>query len=181
MTRLRRERCSLLIVDLQKRLMDIVVRRDSTIGNILRLLEATRILEVPILATDQNRKVFGSTLDAIRERLPSPPSDKLIFSAFAHEPIHAALERSGRRQLLVTGIMTNVCVLQTTLDALEDGFAVHVVADAVTAADENDHQVGLDRLRQAGAIITNTETTIYELLERAGTDEFRACLPLLRR
>lgn len=181
MTRLRRDRCALVVVDFQKRLMDIVVRRDRTIGNVIRLLEASRHLEVPVLATDQNHRVFEATIDSIRERLPEAPLDKLVFSAYAHEPVREKLQTLGRRQLLVAGIMTNVCVLQTTLDALEDGCSVHVVEDAVTAADEDDHRIGLDRLRQAGAVITNTETAIYELLERAGTEEFRACLPLLRR
>ncbi|MEQ8766785.1 MAG: isochorismatase family protein [Planctomycetota bacterium] len=181
MHRLRRDLTAVVVVDIQKRLMDIVCRRDKVIGSLVRLLEAAKRLEVTVLATEQNRKVFGPTIDAVRERLPEEAEDKLVFSAFGCKTVRQRMEERGLKQVLLTGIMSNVCVLQSGLDALEHGLDVHVVEDAVTAADEDDHRIGIDRLRQAGAVITNTETAIYEFLERAGTDEFRACLPLLRR
>ncbi len=101
------------------------------------------------------------------------PIEKMNFSCCAEPSFLDALERTGRKKLIVVGMETHICVLQTVLDLLASGYVVHLVRDAVCSRDKLDWESGLDMSREAGAVITSTETVLFQLLERAGTDEFR--------
>jgi nicotinamidase-related amidase len=102
------------------------------------------------------------------------------FGCLANENFRRALENSGRRQLLVCGMETHICVMQTVLAALEAGYEVFVVRDAVASMHETEHEAGLARMKQAGAVIVTTQMTLFELLRAAGTPAFRSMLPLLK-
>lgn len=178
---LRRDRTLLVLVDLQERLIPELVDAPAVLGRAGLLLEAGRVLGVPVLATEQNPRVFGRTAPPLQPYLPAGgPIEKMTFSCLGAPAFEDAVRNARRPQLVVFGAESHICVAQTVLGALAAGYRVHVPADAVTARSSLDRKVGLDRMRAAGAVITSTEMAVYELLERAGTDEFRALLPAIK-
>lgn len=170
-----------LIVDVQERLLPEIHEGDRVVRNIEKLLTAFEVLEVPVVATDQNRKVFGPTVAAVSKHLTEEPEDKLVFSCLGVEAVRERLGKLGRRQVIVTGFETHICVCQSALDAMASGFDVHVVADACAAHTVFDHELALEKMRRAGVIPASTESVLFELLEQAGTEPFRKLLPLLKK
>ena len=178
---LSRDRAVLVLVDLQERLHPHVVRKDEVAANVVKLVEAAKILGLPMIVTEHAVKAFGPTIEPVRSALAScAPVHKIVFSCFGSEEFGAKLQALGRPQLLVAGLETHICVCQTALDALARGYTVHVARDAVSARGEADHAAGLEKMARAGAVPATSEMAIYELLERAGTEEFRKILPLIK-
>ena len=177
----------ILCVDVQERLApamaaDAMARLTK---NATALLRGAQLLNVPVLVTEQYRKGLGATVPELRAVLPegSQCLEKLEFSAWACAPIAQALlthQAAGRSQLLVFGMETHICVYQTVRDLCHVGFAVHVPQDAVCSRDPENRRVGLALAERAGAVITATETVLFDLLRRAGTPEFKAVSALIR-
>ncbi len=179
---LRRERAVLVLVDFQEKLHPHVVRRDAVASNAVKLVEAARILGLPVVATEHAVDVLGPTIEPLRRALEScEPIHKIVFSCFGSPEFGARLESLGRPQVLLAGEETHVCVSQTAHEAVARGYAVHVAKDACGARSEENHAVGLEKMARAGAVPSSTATAIFELLERAGTDEFRKLLPVIKR
>jgi nicotinamidase-related amidase len=110
-----------------------------------------------------------------------PVLDKISFSCMGDQTIAQELEKSGKRSLVISGIVTHICVLLNCLDLLEKGFQVFVVADAVSARNETNHEFGLKRMESAGALLVTAEMVIYELLGRSDSDAFKKILPLIKQ
>jgi len=179
---LRRDQAVLILVDVQERLHAEMSRRDAVALNLLKLADAARLLKVPVVVTEHAAKAFGPTIEPLRSALPGVvPLHKMVFSCFGSGEFRAALASLGRTQVVVAGYETHVCVCQTLLDAQAAGYQGHVVRDACASRAEGDYAVGLDKMAAAGVVPASTETVIFELLEKAGTDEFRALLPVLKR
>lgn len=173
--------CTLLLVDFQKTLLDFCVDPEGVARNAAALIEAVRIFDIPVLFTVQNPGKLGGILPELLERAPGAPVfDKLEFSSFENMAIAAAFRDTRRRTILIAGMETHVCIFHTGADALNLGYRLHVAADAVTSRIELNREIGLRRLEMAGAVISSTEMMIFELLNRSGTAEFRAALPLLK-
>ena len=113
--------------------------------------------------------------------LPATAIEKMTFSCTRQPEAMTAIEATGRKQIVVTGIETHVCVLQTALDLLEKGYDVHIPHDAVNSRRASDKEWALHRMLAAGAVITATESTLFELLERCGTDQFKAVSKLVKK
>ncbi len=179
---LRRDRAALVLVDFQERLHARVADRERVEAHALKLAEAARVLGLPVVVTEHAVDVLGPTIGPLRAVLGrGEPVQKIVFSCFGSEAFGARLESIGRPQLLLAGEETHVCVCQTALGALERGYAVHVARDACGARAGEDHTAGLEKMAGAGAIPCTTEMAIFEMLERAGTDEFRELLPVIKR
>lgn len=179
---LSRHRSALIIVDMQELLMKEVVNNKEITTNTLKIIEAAKILGLPILLTEHVSRVFGSTLSEIKSQLSNyAPMEKIIFSCFGVDDFKRRLAETGKKQIIIVGIETHICVAQTALDAVSEGYDVHVVYDAVSARSSQDHQIGLNKMQIGGVIPCSTEIAIFDLLERAGTDEFRAILPLIKK
>ena len=180
--RLKRERAVLLVVDLQERLLPAVFERERVLRNVLLLVRAARILDVPILLTTQYRRGLGEVVPELRELVPETAAvDKLSFGCFGCEEfVEWFVQRPGRDQLLIAGLESHVCVFQTAMGAIERGLVTHVVADAISSRSEADWRVGLARMERMGVTLTSVEMAIYELLERAEGEEFRKILPLVK-
>ncbi len=179
--RLKRETAALLVVDIQERLLPAIHERERVVQNGTRLIRGAAILGLPILATEQYRKGLGATVPEIATAIPGfTPVEKLSFSAANAAGLLDSLREKRRAQVVLCGIETHVCVLQTCLDLLADGLGVFVVADAVSSRTAENHRLGLERMRAAGAVIASTEMVLFELLERAGTDEFKQILQLVK-
>jgi len=177
-----RDQAVVALLDLQAGpLMDKLPDRDGLVAAAARLARVAGLLKVPVLVTEQNAKALGATHPALREALPGlAPIGKMSFSAFGEEAFAKALKATGRTHLVVGGIMTHICVCQTVLDALHHGYIVHLAEDAVSCWKRTDHAAGLEKMRKAGASIESSEIVVYEWLDRAGTPEFKAALPILK-
>ena len=179
---LQREQAVLVIVDVQERLHAEMQRRQEVASNLVKLAEAAKILRLPVVVTEHAVQAFGPSIEPVRGALATyEPLHKIVFSCFGSGEFRAKLESLGRRQLVIAGYETHVCVCQTALDAVSLGYRVHLVRDACAARTEANHAVGVEKMSGAGTIPASTETVIFELLQRAGTDEFRALLPVIKR
>jgi len=171
----------LLIIDIQERINAVMKFRDRVVKNTVKLINGFKILGVPIFITEQYRQGLGPTEKPILDALSQPGIvEKLNFSCCAALPLMQQLRAGKIQQLVVCGIETHVCVLQTCVDLLAEGFQVHLVIDAISSRRKLDHEAGIDRMEQAGVILTTTETALFELLERAGTSEFKQVSQLLK-
>lgn len=172
-----RNRGVLVLVDMQCRLADVMARRDAVLSGSALLARTARILGLPVIVTRQYPQGLGDTAPEIIEVTSDiAPIDKVTFACAGEPAFVERLSETGRRQVVLTGMETHICVLQTALGLSAEGYEVFVVADATCSRRETDHAVALDRLRGAGVVITTAESVIYEALERAGTPEFRAVL-----
>lgn len=174
----------LLVLDVQERLAPAMHPElgGPLMDNLKRFGEARRVLDLPVVVTEQYPKGLGPTVEPIRDAFEGINAvDKVEFSAWQGERTRAAIEAlAGRRCAVLAGMETHICVYQTAQDLLEAGFEVHVLADAVASRTERNYQVGLDLIRNAGGVITSTEVVLFDLLRRAGTDAFKVVSKLVR-
>lgn len=175
--------CALVVVDMQEKLLPPIWEKERLVRNVQLLIRMAGILKIPALVTTQYAKGLGNTLRDIASMLPdSPPLDKLTFSCFGSDVFCALLKRlpGQRTTVLLCGMETHICVMQTAMGALREGYLVHVASDAVSSRSELNWRIGLDRMRDAGAILSSTEMMIYELLRSSGAPAFRELLPYLK-
>jgi len=176
---LERNDSALLVIDVQERI-NPVMADDSHLLRLEVLVDAARTLDVPVVVTEQYPKGLGPTVEALATRLGESPIVKETFSCAREPQARDAVQGTGRRQVIVAGIEAHVCVMQTVVDLINDGYAVHVPHDAVNSRRMSDKRWALHRMAEAGAVITSTESALFELLERCGTDEFRAVSKMIR-
>jgi nicotinamidase-related amidase len=174
----------LLVVDVQTNLAAAMKKEVAAMveGNINIMINAARELSVPVLCTEQYRKGLGPTLDSIARNLGADfkPVEKLAFSASGEPAFRDSCKGITRKYVMISGIESHVCVLQTTLDLLEQGHIVHVISDAVCSRYKNDWRNALDFLRDAGAVISTTEIAVFQLLQKAGTPSFKVVSPMFK-
>jgi nicotinamidase-related amidase len=177
---LSRDESRLLIIDMQEKILPVINDQEAVLANCLKLIEVANILNVPATATEQYPKGLGATVPAIAERLPDRP-EKIEFSCLnCLDWNSSASDPEGRFKVVVAGIESHVCVLQTVLDLLSQGFRVFVAADAVGSRKPLDREIALQRMASSGAVITTTESVLFEWCERAGTAEFKEISRLVR-
>jgi nicotinamidase-related amidase len=177
------EQCALIVVDIQEKLLPPIFEKERLVRNAQLLLRLARILDLPILATTQYAKGLGATVPEIASLLPrTEVMDKTAFSCFGSDRFCAAVRGlpGNRNTLIVCGMETHICVLQTVLAALNQGYLVHVASDAVSSRSEWNWQIGLRRMEAAGALISSTETAIYELLRNSSSAAFKEMLQHLK-
>lgn len=174
---------ALVIIDIQDKLAPKKdALREQLIANTAKLIQAAKVLDIPILITEQYPEKLGATTQPLLDLLGDTPRiGKVCFSCLAAPEFLNALKATGRSQLLLAGIETQVCVMQTTLDALTHGYQVFLPADAIaSASDKTQHKTALRRMENNGAQILTTQMTLFELLRTAGTPEFKELMPLLK-
>jgi len=174
----------LVIVDLQERLAAamVPVERMGVIRNTRILLEAANCLCIPVLVTEQYPKGLGPTVAQVVERLPeaTPRLEKTFFSCAGAEPFFTALEATGRTQVILAGMESHVCVLQSAVELRAVRQGVFVVQDACCSRNQEHHANAMHRLRAAGVVVTNTESVVFEWLRDARHEHFKAVSALLR-
>jgi isochorismate hydrolase len=175
----------LLLVDAQERLLSLIPRHSSMLWNLQRLGEAARVLNVPCLATEQYPEKLGPTALALQPYLLDHPAQssvpaKLTFSCAGCEPCWESLQQVGRRQVVIGGLETHVCVLQTAFDLMTEGFDVFLAVDGLGARSTVDHRIALRRMEASGMTLTTTEGVLFEWCERAGTAEFKQISQIVR-
>lgn len=170
------------VVDVQKSLMTKIDSVDEVEQNIGLLLQCSKIMGMPVLASTQYKKGLGPYVDSLEALVENVPRfDKVTFSAVADPATAAHLDslKPALTTVILVGVETHICVYQTALGLMDNGFKVWVVADAVSSRNRIDHELGLARMHSVGAAIGSTEMLIYELLGRAGTKEFKEILPFI--
>lgn len=180
---LAKEDTALLIVDIQERLAAAMKEKiaEAVVKNCLHLVELAKMLNIPVAVTEQYPKGLGPTVKEIRDALPvSHPIEKLAFSCCGEPKFLDAVTELGKKTVLLAGMETHICVLQTCVDLVRAGFTVHLVRDAVCSRTKENWETGVMFMRDAGAVVTCTETALFQLLKVAGTEEFKAISKRIR-
>jgi len=178
---LERDRSCLLIVDVQERLTPVMSDPRRVLHNCVLLMRAAQRLGVPILVSEQYPKGLGPTMVDLRPYLPEAGAlPKLHFSAAADQAILAKLQGFGRGQVVIAGIETHVCVLQSAIDLKAKGFEVMVAADACASRRIESEQMGWSRMRQCGVELLSVEMVLFEWMHQAGTPEFKELSALIK-
>ncbi len=178
-----REKSVLIVVDVQDGLLNAMDQRKvrNLIRNIKLLITFAKEMRIPIIVTEQYPKGLGNTTHEIKKELEDIlPIEKLAFSCCKVEAFNKELDSTKRKQIILSGIETHVCILQTGIDLLMNGYEVEVLADAVCSRRELDWKTGLRYLERKGAMISTTEIATFQLLKEAGTEEFRRLSKLFR-
>jgi nicotinamidase-related amidase len=177
------DQCALVVIDIQEKLLPPIFQKERLVRNSQLLIRAAGILKIPALVSTQYAKGLGATVPEVASLLPgSDPVDKTLFSCFGSDVFCSLLKRlpGQRTTLLLCGMESHICVTQTALGALRDGYLVHIASDAVSSRTEWNWKIGLDRMRAAGAVISSTEMMIYELMQSSSSAAFKELLPHLK-
>ncbi len=171
---LERENTVLLIVDIQEKLAVVMRERDKVVKNNLHLIELAKMIDMPVMVTEQYPKGLGTTVTELREAIPSyRPVEKMTFDCCGQPTFLDELKEHRRKNVVLTGMETHICVLQTCIGLLGGGINVHLVQDAVCSRTKENWKTGVEFMRDAGAVVTSTETVLFQLLKVAGTEEFK--------
>jgi nicotinamidase-related amidase len=180
---LRPDQCCLYIVDPQERLMAHIHEAEAVEKNITLLIHLARALDIPILANTQYAKGIGPLIPGLAELLVDVPClDKMEFNGLANAEVRKEFEKlpSLVDTVLLCGVESHICIYQTAIGALQAGYNVRIVADGISSRTPANDQYGKQRLRELGAVLAPAEMIIYELLQQAGTEEFKSMLPYLK-
>lgn len=177
------DQCALIVIDIQEKLLPPIFQKEQLVRNSQLMIRAAGILKIPALISTQYAKGLGKTVPEVASLLAgTEPIDKTLFSCFGSDAFCTLLKRlpGQRNTLLLCGMESHICVTQTALAALREGYLVHVASDAVGSRTEWNWKIGLDRMRAAGAIISSTEMMIYELMRSSSSAAFKELLPHLK-
>jgi len=178
---LEQQRSLLLIIDVQGKLATLMHDTDAYLAHLKIMIQGAKILGLPILWAEQLPDKLGPTVAEIADLMPDlQPIAKYSFSCFGNDQLRQALLASGRNQVLLTGIETHICVYQTALDLLRMQKEAHIVCDAVGSRTTINKALGLDKMKQAGAALTSTETCLFELMQHAHCPGFREVVSLFK-
>jgi len=172
-----------VVVDVQEKLFRYILDKDNIQANLVKLIDFCRRLDIPLIVTEQYPKGLGTTIPEMQEALGPEyrPYAKTVFSCFGSEEFVDALEESGADTMILVGIETHICVMQTALTALSsESYDVVVLADCVGTRSEQNHQLGLKRMRDEGAVISSMEMFFYEMLQEAKTEDHERVFDLLK-
>jgi nicotinamidase-related amidase len=176
-----RAKAALAVIDIQERLLPAIFEGERVVRNTVRLIKGARVLGIPILVTEQYKKGLGATTAAVAAEIADLPlMEKTAFSACGAAGFEMALKAKRISDVILCGIEAHVCVSQTCLDLLDKGFRVFVVVDAMSSRTTDNHFIAVERMRDAGGIVASTEMVLFELLEKAGTEEFKQILTLVK-
>ncbi len=179
---LTRQDSALLLIDMQQKLLPTIHRHESVTRACEDLIAGLALLEVPVLLTEQYRRLLGPTVDCLRDRLPEvEPLPKMTFDCCGEPAIVDALERLGRRQLIVAGIETHVCVLQTACSLARMGYQVFLAADACGSRKTEDRALALQLMHAQGVTVATVEMLVFQLLGTAEGRAYRQFVKILKR
>lgn len=180
--RIKKDDSVAVAIDIQTKLFPFIHENKSLEETTLKFIEGLKTLEIPMIVTEQYPKGIGPTLPSVKDRLGEAykPIEKLAFSCCSEPAFMEALRQTGRKNVIVFGIETHVCVLQTVLDLIAEGYRPAVVADCVSSRKELDKQTALARMRQEGATVTTYESLLFELTEASGTPQFKAISKIVK-
>lgn len=175
-----RQQSAVLVIDAQERLFTVIRESDRVVRHIEKLVQGATILGVPVFATEQYPERLGATVSSVSRLMSHAAATKLRFSMAQCQEVVQQMRERDVRQVVLVGIETHVCVLQSAIDLLGAGFDVYVAVDAVSTRHLIDHDTALQRMHGAGVTLVTTEMALFEWCEVAGTDEFKAISTLVK-
>lgn len=176
-----RNRTAFIMVDMQERLLSAMHDGAGITANVNKLVESAKILGIPLIVTEQYPKGLGGTSGKVALPQGVIPIEKISFSCFGSDDFIERLHHLKRDTLVIFGTEAHICVLKTALDAKKAGFGAHVVADAVSSRKAQDCSAGIERMRQSGVFIATTEMVLFQLMDKAGSEEFKAVSALIKQ
>eukprot|EP01112_Ceratiomyxa_fruticulosa_P000515 TRINITY_DN1046_c0_g2_i3.p1 TRINITY_DN1046_c0_g2~~TRINITY_DN1046_c0_g2_i3.p1 ORF type:complete len:203 (+),score=41.04 TRINITY_DN1046_c0_g2_i3:200-808(+) len=177
------EKTALLICDIQERFKPLIHKMPHVIRTAQLMVQSANVLKMPVLVTEQYPKAFGKTVSEISTFLPSTDThvfEKTLFSMATPEFQSALKSYSNVKSVIIAGLETHVCVLQTALDLLESGYEVHILGDGVSSQDTQDRHYALERLKSSGAFLTTSESALFMLLNSSQNPSFKAISNLVK-
>ena len=176
--KLKKEDCLLLVIDIQERLIPVIYQHEEVIHNANILLKGMEILGVPVIVTEQYPKGLGNTCKEIILGDDAKVMEKITFSCLGNDHIKESVQT--KKQIIICGVEAHICVLKTALDLLDEGYQVHLITDAVSSRKKENKQVAIERMKQSGVFISSTEMILFQLLDKAGTEEFKLISKLIK-
>lgn len=171
----------LVIIDVQEKLFRAIYEKEQMLDSLLRLIQGARVLEIPIIMTEQYPKGLGTTLPEIIDLLPDIKRlPKTVFSCYRDSDFRQELKVLSRNQILLAGIETHVCVYQTAIDLIKTGYSVHIATDCVSSRTAENKALGMQRVSGAGAKLTSMEMVLFEFLQVAEGERFKAVSKILK-
>lgn len=165
---------ALVFIDVQGKLWNVMYEKEVLLENLQKLVQGVQLLGVPVVITEQNPKGLGPTLPELTQLMPDiKPLPKFCFSCFQEQGFHDALVSLNRKQALICGIEAHICVYQTALELLENGFEVQVIADGVSSRTVRNRDIAIARLQSEGVKLTTVEMALFELLQTAESPRFK--------
>ncbi len=176
-----RNKTALIVIDIQDRIAQVMKTRDAVVENTVKLIKGFKILKAPVFYTEQYPKGLGRTDSTILQHLDFiEPYVKVGFSVCRNEDFLQKVKNTGVKQLVLAGMETHVCVLQSALDFIQQGFQVYVAADCVCSRKEFDYETAIKRMVQKGVTITSTEMVLFELMQEAGSEKFKSISQIVK-
>ena len=181
MSLITKEDTLLIVIDFQEKLMPAMHDKEELEDRTVRLIKGTEALGIPKIVTQQYTRGIGNTIPSISEALGEfTPIDKTSFSCLGNEDFAEQLREYGRKNIVICGIEAHICVLQTALQLMEEGYRVYVAADCISSRNINDKLWGAERMERAGAVITTYEAVLYEILGDAKAEGFKAVSAIVK-
>ncbi|MDO5707529.1 MAG: isochorismatase family protein [Andreesenia angusta] len=176
-----REEVLLLIIDIQGRLLPAMKHREDVVKNTNILINSANILEIPMIVTEQYPEGLGNTVEEIKENFNynTIVLEKMNFSAYCDD-IKEAIINKQKKKIIISGIESHICVFQTARDLLRDGYEVYIALDAISSRSEVNYNNSLDLFKDMGAIVMNTEAILFNILQTAGTEEFKKISKIIK-
>lgn len=179
--RIERENSAGLVIDIQGRLFPHMDQNEALLRKCITLIQGLKVLEVPLVITEQYPKGLGATVEDIAKLVAGDPLvEKLSFSCCDEPAVLQTVPIQNRKTIIICGIEAHVCVLQTVVDFLAAGYLPVVVEDCISSRSPEDKRVAVERMRSEGAILTTCESILFELARVAGTEEFKAISRLVK-
>jgi nicotinamidase-related amidase len=176
-----KEKSVLIIIDVQEKLFIHMVEKEKLAENLAKLIQFAQIMKIPIILTEQYPKGLGQTIPQVKQFIPNIQLiEKVEFSCFGSQGFREALKKIQAKTLILAGIEAHICITQTAIEGIEDGFKIYVVEDATSSRSLKDKDIAIHRIRQNGGTVVSTEMFIYELLRKAGTVEFKETLKFVK-
>lgn len=177
---LNKEDAIVLVIDIQEKLLPVIFEKDELVNKSKILISGAKVLEVPVFVTEQYPKGLGKTVGEINALIENDPIFEKMSYTCCTDEVMEYLEKTKKKQVIITGIETHICVYQTTRDLLKRGYSVFVASDAVSSRTLENKQNGLALMKDVGAVISNTESLLFDMLKISGTPEFKAISKLVK-
>jgi nicotinamidase-related amidase len=179
--RIQEEDTIAVIIDVQQRLYPFIFEYEKLTDKLVRLVKGLKVLNIGIIVTEQYSKGLGHTIPEVQEALGEYEHlEKMSFSCCGLDDFNTVLKNTGKKNVIIAGIESHVCVLQTVLDLSEQKYQPVLIEDCVSSRNLNDKKIAIERMGKEGAIISTCESILFELLEFSGTEEFKAISKIVK-
>ena len=177
---IKKEGTVFVLVNIQEKFVPVIDNIEKVILNVNILIEVSKILKIPLIVTEQYPKGLGKITDKIFLPENIKAIEKLNFSCFQSKDFVQKIKELNIKTIILFGVEAHVCILQTAIDAIKNGIEIHVVVDAISSRSFENKKIALERMKQSNVFLVSTEMIIFQLLEKAGTDEFKSISKLIR-